>query len=101
MPLFSSMKSSVLTRAIFVSGTLPVWVEGAGPAGVVGFGWARTDPALIAAKKATAAIARNIFITLFVVLLNLRRRYGCNQLVVNAACLVCFDGDPFPDHSTV
>ena len=59
--------------AIFVSGKVAVCAGvGDGPAGVTGFGWARTDPALIAAKKATAAIARNIFITLFVELLNLR-----------------------------
>src|SRR4030088_1034279 len=73
MPVFSSANSSVFTRAILVSGRAAVCVEGAGPAGVVvGFGWARTDPALITAKKATAAIARNIFMTLFVILLNLR-----------------------------
>src|SRR6267142_7138054 len=72
MPVFSSANSSVLTRAILVSGTLSVWVVVEGAAGVVGFTWAETDPALIAAKKATAAIARNIFMTLFVLLLNLR-----------------------------
>src|ERR1700686_2375727 len=73
MPVFSSANSAVLTRAILVSGTLPVWADvGAGPAGVVVRGCAKTDPALIAAKKATAAIARNIFITLFVILLTLR-----------------------------
>src|SRR5260221_14291713 len=65
IPVFSSANSSVLTSAILVSGTVPVWGDvGAGPAGVVR-GCAKTDPALIAARKATAAIARNIFISLF------------------------------------
>jgi hypothetical protein len=64
MPVFSSANSSVLTRAILVSGTLPVWVVGAGPVGAAVRGCAKADPALIAAKKATAAIARNIFMTL-------------------------------------
>src|SRR6267154_4477741 len=72
MPVFSSVNSSVLTRAIFVSGGVAVWVEGAEP-GVVVRGWAKTDPALITAKKATAAIARNIFMTLFVILLKFLR----------------------------
>src|SRR5438874_2273890 len=93
MPVFSSANSSVLTRAILVSGTLAVWVEVEGPAGVVGFTWAKTDPALNAAKKATAAIARNIFMTLFVILLNLRGDLT-NQLVVHLARLVCLIGHP-------
>src|SRR5258707_9329934 len=92
MPVFSSANSSVLTSAILVSGRLPVWV-GAGEAGVVVRGWAKTDPALITAKKATAAIARNIFITLFVILLKFFER-RLNLLVVQAARLVCLTGDP-------
>src|SRR5258706_4259246 len=72
IPVFSSASSSVLTSAILVSGTVPVWGDvGAGPVGVVR-GCAKTDPALMAARKATAAIARNIFISLFVILLALR-----------------------------
>ena len=89
------------TRATFASGTLPVvepvvaGPEDIGPAGfvgvgvVAGLGCAATVAALIAAKKAIAAIARMIFIWLFKTPYDLERQAECNSLVVQAAGLVC------------
>jgi hypothetical protein len=53
----------VSTSAIFASGNVAEVCAGAVAAGPDGFGCAQTALALIAAKKATAAIARKIFIS--------------------------------------
>ena len=63
MPDFSFRNSSVSTSAIFVSGKFPLCAGALGAGVAVGFGWAKTEEALIAAKKAIAAIAREIFIS--------------------------------------
>jgi hypothetical protein len=63
MPFFSFRNSSVSTKAILASGRFADCV-GAVVAGVpAGFGWAKTEEALTAAKKTIAAIARDIFIS--------------------------------------
>ena len=69
MPAFSFRNSSVSTSAILASGRFAVWAGAVEAGGAAGFVCAKTDEALTAARKTIAAIARDMFISVFVILL--------------------------------